>query len=386
VRERLRGELTCEAVVVGGGLAGCASAFVFAQAGIKTVLVEADRLGQASTSGGPGVFDPGAGSRFIDLRERHGLRVARHMWEAERHASLEMQALIRRLRIRCDLERLDVSGVAMFDNEATALEREHRALTEAGFEAALITGRRVKSASGLDGRALLKRSDAGAADPYRLAIELARHAERRRAKLFERTPATRIKFGRKAVEVTTASGVVRADVVIVASDTLRPNVRALQRHLRQVDTTVAVMTELPAPLRRELGAADSVLHDCAALRRGWRVDSRGSCFVWQSGQAPAAERQRDQATVQRIGQLMYEFSVLHPVISGARPTHGWTSSSHRSADGLVIAGPHRAFPRHLFAVGLGVDGLQGAYLAARLNLRHYQGAPEKGDELFGFIR
>ena len=83
---------------------------------------------------------------------------------------------------------------------------------------------------------------------------------------------------------------------------------------------------------------------------------------------------------------MYEFSLLQPAASGIVPAFAWTAPSHGSADGLVIAGPHRNFPRHLFVTGLGADGLQGAYLAARLNLRHYLGALEKGDELFGFGR
>jgi glycine/D-amino acid oxidase-like deaminating enzyme len=83
---------------------------------------------------------------------------------------------------------------------------------------------------------------------------------------------------------------------------------------------------------------------------------------------------------------MYEFSLLYPAISGVQPLAAWTTPSHRSSDGLVIAGAHRAFPRHLFAVGLGADGLQSAYLAARLNLRQYLDAPARGDELFGFVR
>jgi hypothetical protein len=78
--------------------------------------------------------------------------------------------------------------------------------------------------------------------------------------------------------------------------------------------------------------------------------------------------------------------VLHPTISGIQPSAGWVSSGHRSQDGLLIAGPHRAFPRHLFAVGMGQDGLQSALLAARLNLRSYRELPEKGDEAFGFLR
>jgi glycine/D-amino acid oxidase-like deaminating enzyme len=57
-----------------------------------------------------------------------------------------------------------------------------------------------------------------------------------------------------------------------------------------------------------------------------------------------------------------------------------------SADGLPYLGPHRNFPRHLFAYALGRDGLAFSWLAARLFLRYYRGEPEKHDQLFGFGR
>jgi hypothetical protein len=57
-----------------------------------------------------------------------------------------------------------------------------------------------------------------------------------------------------------------------------------------------------------------------------------------------------------------------------------------AADGLLIAGPHRNFPRHLFAIGLGATGVSGAFLAARILLRYYQESADQADELFGFGR
>ena len=57
-----------------------------------------------------------------------------------------------------------------------------------------------------------------------------------------------------------------------------------------------------------------------------------------------------------------------------------------TVDGLPYIGPHRNFPRHLFALGLGRHGVGRAWLAARILLRQIAGEPAKGDELFGFSR
>ena len=45
---RLRGELTADVVIVGGGLTGCATAYACAVAGLEPIVIEADRLGQGS--------------------------------------------------------------------------------------------------------------------------------------------------------------------------------------------------------------------------------------------------------------------------------------------------------------------------------------------------
>lgn len=383
---RLRGDLRTEVAVVGGGLAGCAAAFAFAHAGASVVLLEADRIGHGATAASPGVLDPGAGTTFADLRERHGLRAARQMWEMERQATLEFQAVIKRQRLRCDLARVGVVDVALDEGAARALEREREALAKAGLEAAWLPGVRAAALTGLPARGALKRPDAAVVDPYRLVTGLARRAEARGAALFEQSPARRMRFGRRDVEVTTDRGTVRAEVAVVATGRPAPDLTALHRHVRAIDHTVVRVPPLSAAIRRGLGEGTAIVRDLAVPRHGWRVDRDGALFVWQGDQEAAPDRRREVATVQRVGELMYELSLIYPHISGVQPSHGWTVGQYRSHDGLVIAGAHRAFPRHLFAVGLGADGVQAVWLAARLLVRAHRGAPEKADALFGFIR
>ena len=54
-------------------------------------------------------------------------------------------------------------------------------------------------------------------------------------------------------------------------------------------------------------------------------------------------------------------------------------------DGLPYIGPHRNYPHHLFAWGLGTN-VASAFLASRILLRHYTGHADKDDEPFGFAR
>ena len=59
--------------------------------------------------------------------------------------------------------------------------------------------------------------------------------------------------------------------------------------------------------------------------------------------------------MQRTGQLMYELLMMHPAISGLQPEYGWEMVYGETADGLMYIGPHRNYPRHLFALGSSDD-------------------------------
>ena len=83
---------------------------------------------------------------------------------------------------------------------------------------------------------------------------------------------------------------------------------------------------------------------------------------------------------------MYELLTMFPVISGLMPEYGWELISGETTDGLPYIGPHRNYPRHLFALGSGGDSITGAFLAARILLRALREASEKDDAVWGFTR
>jgi glycine/D-amino acid oxidase-like deaminating enzyme len=98
------------------------------------------------------------------------------------------------------------------------------------------------------------------------------------------------------------------------------------------------------------------------------------------------DRQRAKVVVQRTGQLMYELSTLYPAVSGVPPAYGWDAAYARTSDGLPYIGPHRNFPRHLFAFGDASPSVTGAYLASRILLRHVLGEADAADKFFEFTR
>ena len=385
-RPRHKGHLEIEVAIVGGGLTGCATAYAFAAAGIKVALFEADQVASGATRAASGLLLQDPDTPFADLAALHGIRTARHVYQATRRGALDFVSTLRRLGIRCDLESRASVRVAVSDDQGKRLRRELSARKDAGLGGTWINGRRLASDLAIQGHGGILRGDDAELDPVRACLGLARAAADRGALLFERSAVRRVKAARKWIDLKTESGTVRARVAIVATGSPSAVFRSLERHFKRLQTHLVVTESLPAAVRRETGRLRAIVRDCESPSHalGWLREDR--IIFSGADQAALPARARPKAITQRTGQLMYELSRVYPAISGLMPSFGWDAGYARTADGIPFIGPHRNYPRHLFALGLTPDGLAHAFLAARLLLRAYSGEPDWGDEAFAFTR
>ena len=383
---RQRGPLDTPVVIVGGGLTGCATAYALAANGTKAIMLEADRIGRGHSGSSSGWISDDPGVSFSAMENALGLRAARHGWRAWRRAALDFAALLRRLDVNCRLESRDTLTVAVPGMRAAVLTDELKARRAVRLEASAVPARVLSNELALEASLGVRSRDGATVDPYRACLGLAAAAADRGASLFERSPATKITFGRRDVDVHTNAGRIHADRVIVATGVPTPLFKPLARHFWFQTTYLAMTEPVPAGIRQQLGRRSAVLRDVAepAHLVRWVDDDR--LLVTGADRETPPARERDRVIVQRTGQLLYELSTLYPAISGIQPDYGWDAAYARTAEGLPYVGPHRNFPHHLFAFADAGHSLTGAYLASRILLRHVLEVVEPGDDVFGFGR
>ena len=382
---RFRNDRTANVVIVGAGLTGAAIAQAGAAAGLKPVVLEADRIGLGTSGRSAGLLTTDPGLLFRDVAAAHGLRSARRIFETWRRGALDGAALLRRLNIKCDLEASGSIVIAGHDDEKR-LRRELEARAEAGLDLAGLTPKQLQSAMKLPAAAAARTREGFTLDPYRAAVGLATAAARRGAAIFEQSRVKKVRFTRKHADVITDGGTIRTTAVVVATGSATPEFRSLRRHFKRREM-YAVMTEpLPAAMRKQLGDRGTTLRSTRIppYRLRWVGGERLLVAGGDQDETPA--RTRDAVLVQRTGQLMYELLTMYPAISGLHPQSGWEASYGEAADGLMYIGAHRNYPHHLFALGGGHDTVTGAFVAARLIVKALQGASEKGDDVFGWTR
>ena len=204
--------------------------------------------------------------------------------------------------------------------------------------------------------------------------------------LFERSPVARIDVSRDDVKAFTSRGSVRADRLIVATGYATPYFKPLLGRFKMLNTYVVVTRPLSAAERRRLGLGAVMLWDTGRPYHysRWTHDHRlmlgGADRVHVSGRA------RARALRDGTKEVREYFAALYPMLVDIEHEYAWEGLFARTRDGLPYIGPHRRYPRHLFALGYGGNGMTFGFLASRLLLDWYRGTLTRDHDLFAFGR
>lgn len=382
----LVGDQDADVVIVGAGMTGAGIAHVFAGAGLRVVVTEAQLVGRGSTAASTALLMQETDEELGSLAERYGMRKAARMWALSRSASRDLIATIRRLRIACDLvERPSIYYAA--DATATAaLRRECRRRQRAGFSAAWLTPARLAAVTGVASAGAIRSTGNARFDPYRACVGLLRAAARQGARIFERSPVRRIDVTRSSVTVHTAEGTISAGHVIVATGFATPAFKPLAGRFRMKHTYVLTTAPIDRRQRAALGLRDVLLWDTARPYHyaRWTADHR--LILGGNDRPLVSPGRRGQAFRASTAGLREYFERLLPALKEIDIEYAWEGLFAATGDGLPYIGPHRRYPRHLFALGYGGNGMTFGFLAARLLLDAVRGIPNRDLELFAFNR
>jgi glycine/D-amino acid oxidase-like deaminating enzyme len=380
-----RGEVTHPVVIVGGGMSGAMAAYACAAAGLKVILLEADRVGLGGSGHATGLVSGEAAPSYRDVEARAGRRVARAVFAAMEAAPRELATAVKRLGIRAQLA-LGPGMLVLPPVEADkSLRKESAARLGAGLAGAWLPPAAVARHTALVSAGGMRTPDGGFADPYKLTLGFLAAAIKRGAKVYERSRVKKITFTRKTTTAFLDSGAITTTNLVICIGEPTSLFKPLKRHLRHEHRYAVVTEPLSAAVRAALGQQAAFVRDTASPSHHlWFTADHRALFAGADQKRPA-DRLRDKTLVQRTGQLMYELTTLYPAISGAAPAYGWDVPLAHPVDGVPYAGSHRNFPFMLFAFGTSHDPAR-AYLASRIILRNILGKSEKDDEHFSFAR
>jgi glycine/D-amino acid oxidase-like deaminating enzyme len=260
-RPPVRGELTCDLAVIGGGFSGLWTALLAKEAnpGRSVVLIEGNRIGSAAS---------GRNGGFCDTSLTHGAENGRERFPAEFDTLQRLgaenltaiEAAVNRYDIDCEFERTGSISVATEPYQVDVLRADANSYGGTFLDAEAVRTE-VNSPTYLagtwdkDGTAMLH--------PAKLAWGLAAACEGIGVRIAERTPATGLASDPDGVTVRTRDGVLRARRVALGTSAFPTLIRRLRPFVVPVYDYVLVTDPLtPAQLagigwRNRQGVSDT---------------------------------------------------------------------------------------------------------------------------------
>jgi glycine/D-amino acid oxidase-like deaminating enzyme len=365
---RHRGSLTVDVVIVGGGISGAICAYLFAEAGERVALVESKVVGGGSTVASTALLMQESDRDFTGLTERFGRAAAREIWTSLGRATHDVTKTIRALKFNADLCACDSVYFTLDPSKVKRLRREFDARKSAGLPGRWLSAAALYRMTGIAAQAAIVTSGNAQVNPVRACHGFLAAAARRGARIFERSRVRSVKTSQAGgVDVRTTGGTISAERIVVATGYATPEFRGLVGRFRLKDTYVIATKRIRARRGRRVMAWDT---DRPYHYLRWTDDGR-LLLGGEDTQHRSSKRSRRRIAKAR-GRLMAYLARIYPELANAKPDYAWEGLFAETPDGLPYIGEHSRYPRHLFALGYGGNGMTAAFLAAQTLVALYQ--------------
>ena len=350
-RRELPGDMEAQAVVIGAGMAGILTAYYLKQAGIRAVVLEADRIGSGQTKNTTAKITSQHNLIYAGLIRTFGRRMAEHYAAANEAAIGEYERLIREKGIDCDFVRCPAYLYSR--SGAELLKRETEAASSLGIKASFETECELP----FPVAGVTRFGDQARFHPLKFLAEMSEELE-----IYEQTRVLKVE-GRR---VETARGTVTAEHVVFAAHYPFINVPGYYfARMHQERSYVIGLEGAERPEGMYLGIDPGGLsfRTCGDyLLLGGGSHRTGVNPVYRT----AAEMPLKQGAVTgcRYGMLRSRAGELYP---GCREAFRWSAQDCMTLDGLPYIGRFSGRkPNWYVATGFGKWGMTSSMVSARI--------------------
>jgi gamma-glutamylputrescine oxidase len=312
-RRPLDRDATVDVAIVGGGIAGIATAYALAREGASVVIVERGELAEGASGRNAGFVLGGVAENYVAACRAFGPDRATRVFRFTFTNRVLFRAAIRRNAIECDDRWNGSDQLAGDDDEWRDIAESARQLAGQGVRVRLEPAER---------KAVY--DDDGEIHPVRFVRGLADAAERVGARIHTHTTVAAVTPG----EVRATSATVRAGAVVLCTN-------AYTRHLAPTRVRpVRGQICATGPIERQMFARPTYAN---RGYRYWRQLPAGNVLVggWRDT-AVNEEVGEDDGTSDRIQRQLDAWLAAQGI--GAAVTHRWGGTMGFSHDGLPYIG------------------------------------------------
>lgn len=378
----LDGDVTCEIVIVGGGITGAIVAYQMSQENLDVVLLDKRDIGSGSTAACTGLLQYETDVELADLILKVGEGPAVRSYRLGVEAIGKVRELAAALGDDCGFADRMSLYLASKKAHMPKLRHEFEVRKEFGFDVAFLDELDLREQFGLRGPGAILSKPAAQVDPLRLTQQLVAACATRGMRVFEQTALKQIDWLGDGALLTMQDG----------------------SHVHAKKIVFATGYESLDYLDHEVGRLHSTFALASEPMHGFNKQTN-QCLIWETARPyfyfrnTTDERiiiggmdtdfENDHARLgmipKKAQQLEHRFSELFAGQTLA-PTAAWAGIFGDTKDGLAYIGSPPEHPQAYFALGYGGNGVTFSVVAARILTDLYLGRPNPDAEIFRFGR
>jgi len=347
-----------EVCIIGAGIGGLATAWLLADRGVGSVVVEAREVASGASGRNGGFLLAGAAPMYNDARRRFGIPLARRIYAATLSAQSEIYAVAAAIGAERHFRRIGMLRLAVDAVEAAHVRDHAQALAADGFPGELVPNDGIPPLLRGAGRIGLHTAHDGTVQPVHWLRTLAASVVERGVEIFERTPVAAPLGPGAPTVLETPGGQIVARHVVVACDAAIGAIepvfasRVRSRRLQMLTTAPSSVVALSAPVYARGG------HDYYQLLPDGRIALGG--FSDLDGADSYTTNEEPSALVQaRLDEYLASDLGVQVAV-----THRWAGLVGYTTDARPFAGAVPGTPCRYVLGGYNGTGHVNAWVAA----------------------
>lgn len=378
----LRDNITCDVLVIGGGITGSLMAWQSASEGHDTVLIDRNDVSLGSTSATTALLQYEIDIPLYKLATIVGECTARDCYRAGVDAILKLEAIIKKANISCEYERQPSIYVAHSPPERENLLKELSCRRSAGIEVDWVDQRDLMKYYGVQGFGAIRSAVGACLDGYCLSHALFSDASSNHSlRIYDHTEIDAIAYGSTTNNVHVKGGwSVRAGKIVFAMG--YESISFFKKKIADLISTYACVSEpvdIPQPLRKNIfwNTDDPYLYLRSTADN--RILFGGADVRFRNASA------RDSLIDKKEAVLVKQLKALVPELT-IIPDFTWAGTFGVTKDALPYIGEHPDYPNSYFVICFGGNGITFSIMAMEILSDVLSGRTNRLLEYFRFTR
>lgn len=348
----LQTNITCDILIIGGGITGSLMAYQLSGEGYRVVLIDKRDVALGSTAGTTAMLQYELDEPLFSLIKKVGEEAAVNTYQGGVRAIENLEVIVNTIQSSCGFGKKKSLYLAHNSKASSWLQKEFECRLKYELPVSWITKSMLR-ANGMKGEAAILSSVGGSLDAYRLAHELLAYSVNNfDLRVFDHTTATHIEFNKNQHRINTDRG-FNIDTKFIVFATGYESQHFLKKKIVELNSTYAMITE---PLSVPSWLTDTIIWNTETPYLYLRSTPDNRIIVGGMDEHFENATKRDRLIDEKEKRLLSCAKALVPDLPFISD-FAWAGTFGVTKDALPYIGAHEDYPDCFFVLGFGGNGI-----------------------------